>query len=120
MVDNFIQQEEVPLNGSSRIGLQRFPDRASIDINGAVSSSTSGVVYNRSRGEKLFEFSNHLGNVLTTVSDQKIGIADVSNVDALAFYEANIVSANDYYPFGLQMPLRNYNSPKYRYGFNDD
>ena len=29
-----------------------------------------------------------------------------------------MVSANDYYPFGMQMPGRGYNAGSYRYGFN--
>lgn len=32
--------------------------------------------------------------------------------------KAEVVAANDYYPFGMQMPTRSHNSPNYRYGFN--
>ena len=34
------------------------------------------------------------------------------------FYKAEVLSANDYYPFGMGMVGRNYNSGGYRYGFN--
>jgi RHS repeat-associated protein len=69
------------------------------------------------RGTKLFELSNHLGNVLVTVSDKKIQhTTDNNTVD---YYTADIASANDYYPFGMQMPGRNITgSTTYRYGFN--
>jgi RHS repeat-associated protein len=34
------------------------------------------------------------------------------------YYEATVVSANDYYPFGSSMAGRKYNQGTYRYGFN--
>nr|WP_255724358.1 RHS repeat-associated core domain-containing protein [Terrimonas ginsenosidimutans] len=34
------------------------------------------------------------------------------------FFRAEVVSANDYYPFGMGMVGRNYSSGAYRYGFN--
>jgi RHS repeat-associated protein len=34
------------------------------------------------------------------------------------YYEATVVSANDYYPFGSAMAGRKYNQGTYRYGFN--
>jgi RHS repeat-associated protein len=69
------------------------------------------------RGEKFFEWSNHLGNVLATVSDRKI--AHSSNSSTIDYYEADIVSAQDYYPFGMIMPGRATNNGNgYQYGFN--
>ena len=54
--------------------------------------------------------------MLVTVSDKKIQHStDGTTID---YYNADIVSANDYYPFGMQMPGRTYNSGNYRYGFN--
>ena len=72
-------------------------------------------IYNYQRGSKLFELSNHLGNVLTTISDRKFGHKSGSLND---YYTADVVSATDYYPFGMEMPNRTYSSPTYRYGFN--
>jgi len=63
----------------------------------------------------MYELSNHLGNVLTTVSDRKFGHKSGSLND---YYTADVVSASDYYPFGMEMPNRTYSSPTYRYGFN--
>jgi RHS repeat-associated protein len=37
------------------------------------------------------------------------------------YYKADIITANDYYPFGMMMPGRKYNAPgkkDYKYGFN--
>lgn len=36
----------------------------------------------------------------------------------LDHYTADVVSATDYYPFGLSMPERKFSSDSYRYGFN--
>ena len=91
------------------------------------------------RGNKFFELSNHLGNVLVTVSDKKLAIDDgqyqyicgvvppcelerVSTMpDGIVdYYKADVITANDYYPFGMVMPGRKYEQPNsnYRYGFN--
>ena len=63
--------------------------------------------------------SNHLGNVLETISDKKIGhITDATTID---YYNANVVTGNDYYPGGMQMPGRTYQATsqsKYRYSIN--
>jgi RHS repeat-associated protein len=82
-----------------------------------------GIGYNlvQKRGEKEYELNNHLGNVLATVSDKKNGVPSASNSTLIDHYEPDIVSAQDYYPFGMLQPGRSYLSPqgdRYRYGFN--
>jgi RHS repeat-associated protein len=62
-------------------------------------------------GSKTGLDCNHLGNVLAVVSDLKV------TQDGLN-YEPLVLSATDYYPFGMQMPGRTFSSPAYRYGFN--
>ncbi|WP_179091330.1 RHS repeat domain-containing protein [[Flexibacter] sp. ATCC 35208] len=75
----------------------------------------SGININFSRGEKFFELSNHLGNVLSTVSDRRVGIStDGTLVD---HYEPTMSSSQEYYPFGMLMPGRQ-SGGVYRYGFN--
>ncbi|MGY6560674.1 MAG: hypothetical protein ACXITV_01065 [Luteibaculaceae bacterium] len=64
------------------------------------------------RGYKQYELSNHLGNVLTTISDKK-GYNLQSD-----YYLAEILSAQDYYPGGMLQPGRVYSNSDYRYGFN--
>ena len=58
---------------------------------------------------------NHLGNVLVTVSDKKLQHQSADTVD---YYLADVVTAQDYYPFGFTMPGRSYSTGSYRYGFN--
>ena len=72
------------------------------------------------RGKKIFELANQLGNVLTTISDKKAGI-DNNNDGLINYYNADILSANDYYPGGMVEPGRSFTAPtssSYRYGFN--
>ena len=45
--------------------------------------------------------SNHLGNVLVTISDKKV--AYTPDGTTLDYYNANVVTGNDYYPLGLTM-----------------
>ena len=69
------------------------------------------------KGYKYFELNNHLGNVLSTVSDRRIGVSG-SNPLLIDYYAAVIMSSSDYYAFGSPMPGRKYNAGSYRYGFN--
>ncbi|WP_217604394.1 RHS repeat-associated core domain-containing protein [Chitinophaga sp. GbtcB8] len=70
------------------------------------------------RGQKEYELTDHRGNVMATVSDKKKGI-DEDQDGIIEYYNADVVNANDYYPFGSLMPGRNYHAgDKYRYGFN--
>jgi RHS repeat-associated protein len=69
-----------------------------VEINLAYSS--------RTLGEKQYELTNHLGNVLAVVTDKK-----------LADNEPDVVSTSDYFPYGMAMPGRSAMSEEYRYGF---
>lgn len=66
-------------------------------------------------GDKSYELANHLGNVLVVVNDKKIPELD-TNGD-LVYFNADIESYSDYYPFGSLLPGRHFVSEKYRYGF---
>jgi predicted nuclease of predicted toxin-antitoxin system len=53
-----------------------------------------------------------------TVSDKKLAV-DSDNDGVVNYYNADVVTASDYYPGGMQMPGRKYsNGGSYRYGFN--
>jgi RHS repeat-associated protein len=89
---------EQHLFGSSRLGMWN----PAIDI-----STTTGTSQWNLIGKKSYEISNHLGNVLAVVSDKNVGNGT-----------AEVLSASDYYPFGMIMPGRKYNLGGYRFGFN--
>ena len=75
-------------------------------------------------GQKQYELTNHLGNVLVTVSDRKMAfdtIAIHTIPHTACFYEPVIINAQDYYPFGMVEPGRSYqilHDSAYNYGFN--
>ena len=57
--------------------------------------------------------------MLVTISDKKIPVASTTNTNLIDYYNADVVTANDYYPGGMTMPGRKYSSTSgYRYGFN--
>lgn len=99
--DGAIRWEDVPLYGSKRLGSWR-PGLV-------LGSSFETSVIRYKRGEKRYELSNHLGNVNTTISDRKYTLDNA--------YEADIQSAQDYYPFGMLTPGRNVRASGYRFGF---
>ena len=113
----FISQKEVPLYGSSRIGLHKFTNRIFGGSTTESTTNTSAPIIGSTRGHKYYEQSNHLGNILATVTDLKVGL-DLDTDGIADSYEAEVASAADYYPFGWEMPGRKYNSSEYRYGFN--
>jgi RHS repeat-associated protein len=98
-----VRHTETHLYGSSRLGIVKELTKKPTPI------STSPVVIKKltfTRGEKFFELSNHLGNVLAVVADKKLPVkATVGN--AINFWLADVVTATGYYPFGMPMPGRN-------------
>ncbi len=72
--------------------------------------------YMRNLGTKYYELNDHLTNVLATVLDRKTGYGSL-NGDYTGF-KADIASATDYYPFGMEMPDRSISSECSRFGYN--
>lgn len=112
---------EQHLYGSSRVGLarpnltiQNTTPLANVNYN-----NTGDPITNGTEGKRAYELSNHLGNVMVTISDRKIGV-DVGGNNSIDYYEPEILTAQDYYAFGMLMPERTYSNggAKYRYGFN--
>lgn len=96
--------EEQPIYGSSRLGTL---------ATGATVTNTktsTGSVYYRQLGQKSYELTDYLGNVRAVISDY------VVKLDATTL-SAQLSSVNDYYPFGMGMPGRLYNTEQYRFGF---
>jgi len=122
-------QEQVDAVASKVMGLIVPPQEETAQLLAAVYrdkpaeiSYTPGLGFAYSiiytRGHKRYELTDHRGNVMTVVSDRKNGVDE--NSDGLVeYYNADVVSAVDYSPFGSQMPGRTYSvEDKYRYGFN--
>jgi RHS repeat-associated protein len=116
-----LTQTELHLYGSSRLGLLRrsldvdsIPTPDPYKITMPIFGEGDSIPF--ARGNKLFELSNHLGNVLVTVNDKKLGIS--SNNSTVDYFNPQVASARDYYPFGMLQPGRSYNAGGYRFGFN--
>ncbi|MHA4894145.1 RHS repeat domain-containing protein [Pedobacter sp. PWIIR3] len=97
-VTNWREQQ---LYGSSRIGMWR-PE---LNIGSAAGSSIWNTANKRN-----YELSNHLGNVLAVITETRTLTGGLQ--------EPTIVSAQDYYPFGMVQPGRSVTTSAYRYGFN--
>ena len=110
-----LKQTETHVYGSSRIGLIKERTKASqtVTLSGGYDDAK---VHTFTRGEKIFELSNHLGNVLVTVSDKRLQ-QTVNNTD-VDHYLADVVTATDYSTYGASLPAREYNLDKTVHGFN--
>ncbi len=95
---------EQHLYGSSRLGMRQVND---LLVEKGVEKEVDLAYSARVLGEKAFELTNHLGNVMAVVSDKK-----------LANNEPDVKSVTDYYPFGMTMTGRSFNGTSYRFGFN--
>lgn len=110
-----LTQTELHIYGSSRLGILKM----NTDVEAYASPNTvtipllgTGDSLIFTRGNKLFELTNHLGNVLATISDKRFGVSlDDSTV---AYFNPEVVSAQDYYPFGMMQPGRSYTLLLYR------
>jgi hypothetical protein len=72
-------------------------------------------VYTDTRGERYYEGKNHLGNVLVVFSDRKIPEEDNGQI---AYYTADVVSYNDYWPYGWVLDGR-HGGESYRFSFQE-
>ncbi|MCH2229647.1 MAG: hypothetical protein MK105_04820 [Crocinitomicaceae bacterium] len=139
---------EFMIYGASRLGVARknnvlvsalisipAPNNGDLEFEtGFIWSNLTVATYDKTQrivGDKYYELSNHLGNVLEVISDRKIGydlgVYDgpfgnllSSNLDAeFDVYTADVISYSDYYPYGMLLPGRHgqAESGDYRYGF---
>lgn len=96
--------KEVPLYGSSRLGILR-PNATQ-----STTAITPPTVYTRTLGKKEYEITDHLGNVRISVSDRLVKPG--------ADWRNDVKMQTDYFPFGMQREDRNDNVAGYRYGYN--
>jgi len=72
-------------------------------------------IRNKSKNSKTYELTNHLGNVMSTISDRKIPVGST-----ITHFLPDVDTYQDYFPFGMVMSERSgsESSAEYRYGFN--
>jgi RHS repeat-associated protein len=108
---NNITWREQQLYGSNRLGLW------TPNVNTATNSPDNADINWQNLGDKFYELNNHLGNVSATITNRKVTHYNNSVFD---YFEADVATAQDYYPFGMLQPGRQFkaNNVAYRYGFN--
>ena len=120
--------EELHLYGSARLGILkkalalRYRDESGtvgLPAGSLLKTTLAQSSYQQLElGRRRYELSNHLGNVLATLSDKSLG-QDSSQTGQADYYLAQVSSASLYYPFGWEMPGRKFVSGEgYRFGFN--
>lgn len=95
------KQVERNIYGSSRVGM----DRTEKEMIAAITTDTD---FEHTLGMKQYELSNHLGNVLSVITDRKHPIDEDGN-GFIDYYQPEIVKATDYSPFGVELYERNFN-----------
>ena len=129
------KQIEAPIYGAKRIGMYDPMNEVKstaiegeapcfcesttliqVPIQELYSGKGFGATYERKLGKKRYEFVDHLGNVRVVTSDVKLPV-DENSDGTVDYFESEVVTMTDYYPFGMQMPGRAFNSDDYRFGF---
>jgi len=100
---------ERPIYGSSRLG--SYTKTMQLYNAQAITSypPPSSIIQ---RPHLRYELTDHLGNVAAVITGRLLPS------QSLAPFEADLVSAQGYEPFGSLMPGRNYSAGSYRFGFN--
>jgi RHS repeat-associated protein len=131
-VEDKLKLSETHLYGASRLGIK---DRADENIYSSIRKSYSGIsngeyvitgivsytamndpdlaTPERTLGYKQYEFTNHLGNVLVTLSDRK---TQVNSSGTVSYFMSDVRSYSDYSAFGVALEGRH--GGTYRYDFN--
>ncbi len=66
---------------------------------------TTAFQFKHINGQRQYEVTDHLGDVLATLSDAR-NASDTTTPDSIDVYTPVVHSAYDYYPFGMYMPGR--------------
>lgn len=81
-------------------------------------STTNANTVWQTAGSKQYELTNHLGNIMATITDRRVQVPESSTT---FHQEADVANAQAYYAFGGVMPglqATASGSSAYRYGFN--
>ncbi len=109
-------QTEKFIYGSARLGVQNV----NIGLLGSQNNTYTQTTVVHRIGKKGYELSNHLGNVLSVISDKVIPHSNGTIVD---YWLADILQSSDYSPFGVTLKGRNLEktglSDKFRFGFQN-
>ncbi len=115
-----LELAEWHIYGSSRLGIYKADKGLALVEDETITEIEYQThVKIRYNGKKQYELSNHLGNVLVTISDRRTAICNDSN--ETEGYESVVVTATDYYAFGSPLIGRSWKADSvggYRFGYN--
>jgi RHS repeat-associated protein len=110
-VDYYLAENHI--YGSSRLGVL---DRH-VSMLGLTTYDVNSTVITHQIGKRTYELANHLGNVLSVISDKPVPHDDDTD-GTNDWYLSDIRVAQDYSPFGVTLDGRNFTvDEKYRYSF---
>jgi len=97
----YYAQKEQHIYGSSRLGVKNRV----LPLLGSQNSTYSQALVKDSVGLRNYELTNHLGNVLSVISDKPIPHNNGSGT--VDYFMADIRQSSDYSPFGVELSNRN-------------
>jgi RHS repeat-associated protein len=100
---------EAPVYGANRIGAYESGQNVNTLFSAPIDNIYTRHTSNGMNALKKYELGDHLGNVRVLVNDAKTVNGST--------YSANIISAVDYYPFGMEMPGRSYHDENTSIGY---
>ena len=104
------QLVEHHIYGSSRLGIENKTQALSTAA--ATNNADIFVSLSRMVGDKNYELSNLLGNVLSVVSDKKLPDYTTASLT----FKPEVLASNEYMPYGMPVYGRSH-AGGYRYGF---
>lgn len=112
--------QEQHLYGSSRLGAWEWSE--ALPASAPNATGNNRIQDSLLIGSRKYELTNHLDNVLGTISDKKTGVS-FDGGSTTAYCIAEIINQQDYAPFGMQLTGRLWHgwsnaNKRYRYGFN--
>ncbi|MDD2982489.1 MAG: hypothetical protein PHQ74_03795 [Crocinitomicaceae bacterium] len=107
----YLKLKDRSIYGSSRVGVRS----TDIDMLALHNPNYSMKSVKYEIGKRTYELSNHLGNVLSVISDKPIPSFEEGNLTGML---ADVRVAQDYSPFGVVLSGRSFEvDGGYRYGF---
>ncbi|MCX6145786.1 MAG: hypothetical protein NTW25_00830 [Candidatus Kapabacteria bacterium] len=83
-----------------------------------ISNDVLAKNFYRTMDKKQYELKDHLGNVRATIGDYKMPFNDATSTRGVTPFFVDEKATNDYYPYGMLISDRSFNSGKSRYGYN--
>ncbi|MFZ5553171.1 MAG: DUF6443 domain-containing protein [Bacteroidota bacterium] len=105
------KQTEKHIYGSTAIGIERTEK----EMIAAIVEPSENV---RILGNKSYSMANHLGNIVSVITDKKLPVENTTTPGEVGYFIAEIKSAQDYAPFGGDLHGRDFSSDNFPNSFN--